>query len=144
MRCSAGPSLSTSALPFGVTARLNGGLGKSSCGSVTACSFVHSVSLVSVCACFAPAPLSPAVQGLLKMAGDVYFPFLLANAAAFEKGEPTFSVTLLGRTYTQGAFRYQQRCLWDLREAYKKLDAATRERLDPLLKEAHCLAPLKG
>jgi glutathione S-transferase len=89
-------------------------------------------------------PLSPALKGFLKMAGEVYFPFLLANAAAFEKKDPTFSVTLQGRTYTQGSFRYQQRCLWDLREAYQKLDAATRVRLDPILDEALCLAPLKG
>ncbi|MEI9885118.1 MAG: glutathione S-transferase N-terminal domain-containing protein [Rhizomicrobium sp.] len=90
------------------------------------------------------APLPAAVAGLLAVAGDTYFPFLLANAAAFEKGEPTFSLPLHGRTYTQGSFRYQQRCLWDLREAYKKLDAATKTRIDPILDEAGCLAPLKG
>src|SRR5476651_1117354 len=85
---------------------------------------------------------SPAIKGLLKMAGEIYFPFLLANAKAFEKGEPAFSVQLLGRTYTQGSFRYQQRCLWDLREAYAKLDAAAKAKIDPLLKEVDCLAPL--
>jgi len=90
------------------------------------------------------APLSRGVRALLRMAGEIYFPFLLANAKAFEKGEPTFSVSLLGKTYTQGSFRYQQRCLWDLREAYKKLDGAARERLDPILGDAHCLEPLKG
>jgi hypothetical protein len=87
-------------------------------------------------------PLSGAIRGLLKMAGEIYFPFLLANARAFEKGEPTFSVELLGRTYTQGSFRYQQRCLWDLRSAYAKLDAETKASIDPVLKDAGCLAPL--
>lgn len=90
------------------------------------------------------APLPPAVTGLLKIAGHTYFPFLLANAAAFEAKQETFSVQLLGQTYTQGTFRYQQRCLWDLRERYKALDAATRERIDPILKDAGCLEPLKG
>ena len=90
------------------------------------------------------APASPAIKGFLKMAGEVYFPFLLANAAAFEKGDKTFSVTLLGRTYSQGSFRYQQRCLWDLREAYAKLDGAAKAGIDPLLAETGCLAPLKG
>jgi len=88
------------------------------------------------------APPSPAIKGLLKMAGEIYFPFLLANAKAFENGEPTFSVELLGRTYTQGSFRYQQRCLWDLREAYARLDAAAKSKIDPLLKDSGCLAPL--
>jgi glutathione S-transferase len=90
------------------------------------------------------APVSAAIKGFLKMAGEVYFPFLLANAAAFEKGDKTFSVTLLGRTYSQGSFRYQQRCLWDLREAYAKLEGAAKARIEPLLADTGCLAPLKG
>lgn len=87
-------------------------------------------------------PQPPAITGLLKMAGEIYFPFLLANAAAFEKGEKTFSVKLLGQTYSQGSFRYQQRCLWDLREAYAKLDAAAQARIDHVLKDAGCREPL--
>ena len=90
------------------------------------------------------APPSDAIKGLLKMAGEIYFPFLRANAAAFEKGEKTFSVKLLGQTYSQGSFRYQQRCLWDLREAYAKLDAGAKAKIDPLLADAGCLVPLKG
>ena len=90
-----------------------------------------------------PAVSRPAtIVGLLKIAGEVYFPFLLANARAFERGEPTFSVELMGQTYTQGAFRYQQRCLWDLREAYAKLDAPVKAKIDPVLQETGCLAPL--
>jgi glutathione S-transferase len=89
-------------------------------------------------------PLSPALEGLLEMAGELYFPFLLANAKAIEKGEATFSVELLGQTYSQGAFRYQQRCLWDLREAYAKLDAIARATIAPMLEKAGCVAPLEG
>lgn len=90
------------------------------------------------------APLSPALEGLLKLAGEIYFPFLLANAHAFERGDKTFTVDLLGQPYAQGAFRYQQRCLWDLREAYKKLDDVSRRNIEPMLDKAGCIAPLGG
>jgi glutathione S-transferase len=90
------------------------------------------------------APLPPAITGLLKLAGDIYFPFLLANADAVAKGAETFSVPLLGRLYTQGAFKYQVKCLAELRAAYAKLDAVAKSAIDPVLKDAGCLAPLKG
>jgi len=90
------------------------------------------------------APLPDAVKGLLKLAGDVYFPFLLANDQAIRQGKDTFSVALLGKPYSQGAFKYQARCLADLRAAYGKLDAATKSEIDSALTETGCLAPLKG
>lgn len=87
-------------------------------------------------------PLPAAVEALLAFAGEVYFPFLEANAAALAAGEETFTVQLLGRPYTQGAFKYQARCLESLRRAYADLPAAARERLDPLLTRSGVLAPL--
>jgi glutathione S-transferase len=92
----------------------------------------------------ADAPLPPAVTGLLKLAGAVYFPFLLANAEAVETGKETFSVTLLGRPYAQGAFKYQARCLAELRAAYARLAPDVRAQIDPILSESGCLAALKG
>ena len=89
------------------------------------------------------APL-PAVTALLKLAGEIYFPFLRANADAVAKGADTFTVTLLGQPYSQGAFKYQVKCLAELRAAYAKLDAAAKAQVDPILSEAGCLAPLKG
>jgi glutathione S-transferase len=90
------------------------------------------------------APLPPAVRGLLKLAGEIYFPFLLANAAALAKGAETFSVVINGKDYSQGAFKYQAKCLAELRAAYTALDAQTKAKLDPVLAEAGCLQPLKG
>jgi glutathione S-transferase len=92
----------------------------------------------------ASAPLPVAVKGLLKLMGEVYFPFLLANAGAVAKGEENFSLALLGRPYAQGAFKYQARCLEELRRAYARLDAPTKSQIDPLLAECGCLSPLKG
>jgi glutathione S-transferase len=90
------------------------------------------------------APPVEAVRGLLKLAGEIYFPFLIANAEAVAKGAETFTVPLLGRTYTQGAFKYQVKCLAELRAAYAKLDAEAKSKITTLLAEAGCFAPLEG
>jgi len=90
------------------------------------------------------APLSPAVRGLLKLAGEIYFPFLLANAEAVAKGAETFSVPLLGQTYTQGTFKYQAKCLAELRTAYARLDPDSKKKAAAHLEETGCLKPLGG
>jgi glutathione S-transferase len=90
------------------------------------------------------APQPAAVKGLLKLAGEIYFPFLLANAEAVAKGAETFSVTLLGQTYTQGAFKYQVKCLAELRAVFAMLEAGARSKISGLLEENGCLAPLES
>ena len=88
--------------------------------------------------------LSCAASGLLKLAAEIYFPFLIATDAAVKKGQASFSVALLGRTYSQGAYKYQARCLAELRAAYARLDAETKKEIDGVLTETGCLASLKG
>jgi glutathione S-transferase len=83
---------------------------------------------------------APAVRELLKLAGEIYFPFLLANARALTKGDETFTVALLGHPYTQGAFKYQAKCLAELRAAYAKLSGAA----DAVLVDTGCLEALRG
>ncbi|MBI1197995.1 MAG: glutathione S-transferase [Phenylobacterium sp.] len=83
--------------------------------------------------------LAPAVEKLLAFAGEVYFPFLEANARALRAGEETFTVELLGKPYTQGAFKYQARCLESLRRAYADLPPAVRPRIDAMLSKAGVL-----
>ena len=85
-------------------------------------------------------PLPDGVIRLLKMAGEIYLPFLTANAAALNKGEASFSVELMGKTYQQGAFKYQVKCLNWLLEEYSQLKGAPRERVDAVLAETGCLS----
>lgn len=88
--------------------------------------------------------LHPSVFALAQQIGAVYFPFLLANDAAIKAGAETFTVTLLGRPFSQGVFKYQQKCLSELRRHYAALSMPARERIDPWLARAHCLDVLKG
>jgi len=90
------------------------------------------------------APVPAILPGLLRIAGSCYFPFLVANAQAAASGAETFSVVLEGRPYSQGTFKYQVRCLRDVREAYANLDASTKARVEPLLEETGCLKALRG
>ena len=82
------------------------------------------------------APTSAAVAGMLAVAAEVYFPFLEANAAAIAAGRDTFRFEAWGLPYEQGTFKYQLRCLQELRALYRALPAAARARVDADLPEA--------
>jgi glutathione S-transferase len=77
--------------------------------------------------------IAPVVAELVRIAGEVYAPFLLANAAASETGAETFSMTTMGLPYAQGTFKYQVKCLADLRARYAALDRDAKAVVDPIL-----------
>ena len=81
---------------------------------------------------------------LLRMAGDLYFPFLDANARALDAAESSVRIDLESGPYEQPPFGYQRKCLLALREAWGELPEPARETLRPGLAAAHCLEPLDG
>lgn len=89
------------------------------------------------------APFDRAIPALLDVVGRVYLPFLVANAAALAVGAATFSLNAMGHGYEQGVFKYQVKCLADLRARYAALPETARLRIDPLLDASHCLAALR-
>lgn len=85
---------------------------------------------------YAIGELPPMTKGLITYCAEVYLPFLAANAAAIEQGEETFSVEMGGRTYSQGVFRYQVKCLGELKARYKALPEEAKDIVDGLIGEA--------
>jgi glutathione S-transferase len=91
----------------------------------------------------ADAPVPEAVTALLRLAGEVYLPFLLANAEAVASGDETFRMEVMGHTYEQGVFKYQAKCLGWLREALAGLEARSLGRTEAVLREAGCWEALR-
>ncbi|MDP7546729.1 MAG: glutathione S-transferase C-terminal domain-containing protein [Alphaproteobacteria bacterium] len=86
--------------------------------------------------------LPVAAMGLLELAGEYYLPFLLANAAAVERGEASFSLRYARGPYSQGTFGYQVKCLIDLRRRLGDLSGEPEERTRTILQQTGCLDAL--
>ncbi|MFC4272993.1 glutathione S-transferase [Sneathiella chungangensis] len=80
--------------------------------------------------------LPPMTKGMIAYSAEVYLPFLAANAAAIDKGAETFSVELEGRLYSQGVFKYQVKCLGELKARYNALPEAAKDIVGGLIGEA--------
>lgn len=89
------------------------------------------------------APLPESVMALLRHTGEVYLPFLIANAAAVAAKAPSFALELLGHRHEQAPFPYQAKCLAWLREGYAALSGEPRQRVRAALAETGCLAALE-
>lgn len=76
---------------------------------------------------------APVVAELVRVAGEVYVPFLRANESAAEAGAETFRMEAMGLPYEQGTFKYQLKCLRELRSRYAALEGAARAAADGVL-----------
>jgi glutathione S-transferase len=90
-----------------------------------------------------PTALPSAVTELLRLAADVYLPFLAANNDAFQHDDNELAVKLMGQRYTQAPFRYQVKCFDSLRKKFATLAPDARRRIEPVLKETGCLGFLQ-
>jgi hypothetical protein len=77
-------------------------------------------------------------EALLKIAGELYLPFLVANAEAFAKGLERLKMNVWGLPYALAPFKYQVKCLRQLREKFGMLDAEHRAALRPVLERTGC------
>ena len=59
-------------------------------------------------------------EALLKIAGELYLPFLAANADAFAKGLDRLEINVWGLPYALAPFKYQVKCLQQLREKFAR------------------------
>lgn len=82
--------------------------------------------------------LPDSLRGLLAEVGRVYAPFLIANAAALERGAERVECTIDGQKWVQKPFPYQGKCLLWLRQAYAALAAGDRDFVDAVLAGTGC------
>jgi hypothetical protein len=80
------------------------------------------------------------VRALLAEVGRVYVPFLLANAAALDRGAEQVECTIDGRPWVQRPFPYQGKCLGWLREDRAALSEDDRRWVDATLAGTGCEA----
>jgi glutathione S-transferase len=82
------------------------------------------------------------VEALLRIAGELYLPFLVANAEAFARGLERLEIEVWGLPYALAPFKYQVKCLQQLRDKFAALDFPDRDALQPILARTGCWEPL--
>jgi glutathione S-transferase len=82
--------------------------------------------------------LSGMAEALLGIAGDLYLPFLVANASAYAKGLERLEINVWGLPYALSPFKYQVKCLDAIRKKFAALDREDRSALQPVLERTGC------
>jgi hypothetical protein len=81
-------------------------------------------------------------EALLRIAGELYLPFLAANADAFAKGLDRLEINVWGLPYALAPFKYQVKCLQQLRDKFAALGGDDRAALRSVLERTGCWAVL--
>jgi glutathione S-transferase len=82
--------------------------------------------------------LSGMAEALLRIAGELYLPFLVANAQAFAKGVERLEINVWGLPYVLSPFKYQVKCRDLIRGKFAALDVEHRTALQPVLERTGC------
>ena len=82
--------------------------------------------------------LSGMSEALLRIAGELYLPFLAANAEAFANGMERLEIEVWGLRYALSPFKYQVKCLQLLRDKFAALGSKSRASLRPVLERTGC------
>ena len=82
--------------------------------------------------------LPDTLKNIFEEIGKVYIPCLLANSAAFDKGEKKWQTIINGSTWSQKTFPYQVKCLKWIKEEFKKLDKKDQNKVKEFLKDTGC------
>src|SRR5579871_1546945 len=86
--------------------------------------------------------IGPWAEALLRIAGELCLPFLVANADAFARGLERLEIEVWGLPYALAPFKYQVKCLELLRGKFTALDGKDRAALEPILERTGCWGPL--
>jgi glutathione S-transferase len=88
--------------------------------------------------------LGGVAEALLRVAGELYLPFLVANADAFAKRLERLEIDVWGLPYALSPFKYQVKCLELLRAKFAALTVQDRAALRPVLQRTGCWTHLSG
>ncbi|HEY4342771.1 MAG TPA: glutathione S-transferase family protein [Parvibaculum sp.] len=87
--------------------------------------------------------LPETLKALLKLAGRIYLPLLVANAAAIDSGKTQLETEIDGAPWVQDTNPYQAKCLLTLRRSFGDLSDGDRAVAAALLEETGWGALLK-
>lgn len=82
--------------------------------------------------------IAETLADLLKVIGNTYIPFLLANAKALSSQSEEVSCEIYGKEWKQKPFPYQGKCLLWLREAFSALSADDQAFVKSILQNNAC------